>query len=151
MLVFSYCSWKEKLCSKSILIEHIKFLLRYVCTVAQAKCTKESKNREKTRSKFCFKIILKKEQDSSSFFCWSVRGACVLQLACYKQGSNRTDRHSLWEKGREQNMNQPEWTQCKPSFDVIFSISPFSFACLERSANTPLRLRDKKLAPAIKK
>lgn len=32
-----------KNCSKSILIEHMQFLLRYVCALVEAKCTKERK------------------------------------------------------------------------------------------------------------
>lgn len=107
-LFFPIVPGGEKLCNKSILTEHIKILLRYVCTLDEAKCTKETKNKGKAWSKFCFKTILKEEQDSSSFFCWSVRGACALQLTCYKQGSSRTDCYSLWEKGREQNMSQAE-------------------------------------------
>jgi len=47
----------------------MKFALSYVYTLAEAKCTNGSKKQRKNPNKLCFKIILKKELESSSFYC----------------------------------------------------------------------------------
>lgn len=133
VVVFSSWSWREKLYNKSVLIEYINFLIRYVCTLAEAEHTKGSKNKGKAWSKFCFKTILNKTLAVSFAGQWE-EPVYYSSLVTSKEVRELTVTAS-GKKGENKIWARQNGRQSKPSFDVIFSINAFSITELSVTAS----------------